>query len=209
MRVIEERPQTVSTLSIPVACIGEEGHFFEERASVASIQPPGTRGIAIREVFVSGRFTRMGGEFLFRGRLQGRFSEACFRCLSPAHVDIYLEVDWVYTESAESGFRELAQAMEMDSETDVSADANDDASHVFHGPEIDLGPQVWEELVFATPSRYLCREFCKGICPRCGVDLNKESCRCATSQVEPLAGNSGLARLAELFPDLAGQQNEE
>ena len=43
---------------------------------------------------------------------------------------------------------------------------------------IDLGEEIRQELVMANPARILCREDCKGICPKCGANLNLETCKC-------------------------------
>jgi uncharacterized protein len=43
---------------------------------------------------------------------------------------------------------------------------------------VDLGEEVRQEMILANPSRILCKEDCKGICPGCGVNLNLEQCKC-------------------------------
>jgi len=45
---------------------------------------------------------------------------------------------------------------------------------------IDLGEEIRQEIIMANPARILCSKECKGICPKCGVNLNKEQCKCAT-----------------------------
>ncbi len=42
--------------------------------------------------------------------------------------------------------------------------------------QIELDPTVYEELSISFPSKPLCREDCKGLCPVCGQDLNEEGC---------------------------------
>jgi uncharacterized protein len=44
--------------------------------------------------------------------------------------------------------------------------------------EIDLGEAVREALILAIPEFPLCREDCRGLCARCGADLNQGECRC-------------------------------
>lgn len=44
--------------------------------------------------------------------------------------------------------------------------------------EIDLTDMVREELLLHFPAIPLCSESCKGLCDRCGIDLNKENCNC-------------------------------
>ncbi len=43
---------------------------------------------------------------------------------------------------------------------------------------IDLGEEIRQEMILADPARILCKSDCKGICPGCGANLNKEKCKC-------------------------------
>ena len=43
---------------------------------------------------------------------------------------------------------------------------------------IDLGEDIRQEIILDLPVRVLCREDCKGFCPGCGINLNKEQCKC-------------------------------
>jgi len=43
---------------------------------------------------------------------------------------------------------------------------------------IDLGEEIRQEIIMANPARILCSKDCKGICPKCGANLNKEQCKC-------------------------------
>jgi len=51
--------------------------------------------------------------------------------------------------------------------------------------EIDLGGDVREALMLALPSKHLCKEDCRGLCPQCGANLNRESCACRERPVDP------------------------
>lgn len=42
----------------------------------------------------------------------------------------------------------------------------------------DVGEDIRQETILHLASRTLCSKDCKGICPGCGVNLNKEKCRC-------------------------------
>jgi len=44
---------------------------------------------------------------------------------------------------------------------------------------IDLTEAVREELLLAVPQYVVCRDDCRGLCPRCGADLNAGPCGCA------------------------------
>ena len=43
---------------------------------------------------------------------------------------------------------------------------------------LDIDEQLSEILLMEFPTRVLCDEDCKGLCPVCGVNLNKETCDC-------------------------------
>jgi len=43
---------------------------------------------------------------------------------------------------------------------------------------IDLGEEIRQEIIMANPAKILCSKDCKGICPKCGANLNKEKCNC-------------------------------
>ena len=46
---------------------------------------------------------------------------------------------------------------------------------------LDLGPDIREEIVLGYPLKPLCSELCKGLCPKCGKNLNEGGCSCATT----------------------------
>ncbi len=43
---------------------------------------------------------------------------------------------------------------------------------------IDVGEEIRQALVLSVPERSLCRAECKGLCPRCGKNLNLGTCGC-------------------------------
>ncbi len=43
---------------------------------------------------------------------------------------------------------------------------------------VDLGEEIRQEMILGLPPKILCKEDCKGICPKCGVNLNIEPCKC-------------------------------
>ena len=47
---------------------------------------------------------------------------------------------------------------------------------------IDLTDKIRQDIILALPSKPLCSEECRGLCPICGVNLNQGSCTCRTQQ---------------------------
>ena len=61
------------------------------------------------------------------------------------------------------------------------------------GEEVDVDEIIREQIYLSLPLKSLCNETCPGLCPRCGVDLNQESCLCDREQ-----GHPGFSKLRNL-----------
>jgi uncharacterized protein len=51
--------------------------------------------------------------------------------------------------------------------------------------KIDTRNDVREFALLSIPMKKLCKENCKGLCSKCGSDLNKEKCKCITEEIDP------------------------
>jgi uncharacterized protein len=126
---------------------------------------PAPRGLALE-----GRLEPSGGEdYLLRGDLRGALMTPCGRCLEPAQVDVDIPIIVSYVETDEEGDEDLAE----DDDGDVRP---------FSGGEIDLGPELRDEIILALPIGPLCRPDCAGICSVCGGNRNAKPCDCEEKQ---------------------------
>ena len=50
---------------------------------------------------------------------------------------------------------------------------------------LDLTELVYADLFLALPSKHICKEDCKGLCPICGQNLNERVCDCKPVQGDP------------------------
>ena len=67
---------------------------------------------------------------------------------------------------------------------------------------IDLSDDVRQSILLAFPLKHVCRDDCKGLCPRCGKNLNEGSCDCKD---DPLDGRwDKLKELQNNKPNQAG-----
>jgi uncharacterized protein len=113
-------------------------------------------------VHVTGRLSAAGpGRFYWHGRIEGNVALECSRCLTAAHAHVSDEAHIIFAEHGED---------DTDDPDVYLLDPND--------RELDLRPALREEWLLAAPSYSLCREDCKGLCPRCGKDLNAGPCDC-------------------------------
>ncbi len=44
--------------------------------------------------------------------------------------------------------------------------------------QVDMLDDIRDVLLLAHPDRFLCDVNCKGLCPKCGADLNRAQCHC-------------------------------
>jgi uncharacterized protein len=51
--------------------------------------------------------------------------------------------------------------------------------------KIDIKSDVREFALLSIPMKKLCKEDCKGLCYKCGKDLNKEQCTCSAEEIDP------------------------
>lgn len=110
---------------------------------------------------------RSVGEGVFvRGTLRTRVQVPCRRCLAATEHEVDETVDFLFQELEEE---------------------DDDAGGEVYalppkGVELDLTEAVREQLVLRVPRYVVCREECRGLCPRCGADLNEAPCDCVPEE---------------------------
>lgn len=186
----------MNRLRYPLASVTSRGIAVDVTLSEAEIRPEGVEAFPVDSVRVHGTLALINDEFVFQGSVAGSFQYPCGRCLESAAFPFCVEAVWVFAEAVAP---RAGNRMEDDADEEVIAFA-------IEGNEIDLAPQVWEEIVLATPVKVLCREDCAGLCPQCGANLNRDMCTCRT---DDSMENKGLAGLAALFPEIKPTTSED
>lgn len=101
----------------------------------------------------------------------------CDKCLKdvPTEFDINFEQEIDMQASKEDRIKDL-----------------DEINYVT-GCSLDVEQLVHNEILIHWPLRVLCKEDCRGICPKCGKDWNEGSCDCDQSSPDPrMAVNSDI-----------------
>ena len=123
-------------------------------------------------VHVRLEYYRAGQELFFQGQISGPVLGHCARCLEEYPFRLATDFSVVIVPKGP-----LPPEVELSDELlDLS---------YYEGEEIDLSPVVDEQIILALPTRPLCRESCKGLCPQCGANRNTEACRCTTATGDP------------------------
>ena len=79
-------------------------------------------------------------------------------------------------------------------QTDKERVENLDENDYLTGMDLDVDRLVYLEVLMSWPLKVLCKEDCKGICSRCGKNLNEGPCGCAEKPKDPR-----MAAISDIF----------
>ena len=127
-----------------------------------------TEGVSHAE----GTLTAMEGEIYLEGELEVALVRLCDRCADE------------YKRSYRLSFKETFTGRK---------DGDESENYIYADGLVDLTQMVEDYVVLQVPTASLCSEDCKGLCPVCGVNLNRASCNCgANDQTGPFGVLAGL-----------------
>ena len=113
------------------------------------------------------------------------YSRPCDRCLEQAEKRFELSFEHILAADSEQLSQQLSEAETEQDELIIVSDF-----------KLELDDIVREDVILEMPTKFLCAEDCKGLCPVCGCNLNNSSCDCGTKTCDPR-----LAALLELLDD--------
>lgn len=131
---------------------------------------------------------KVGYGVLMRGALSVPLTTACKRCLTEVRLTLPVEftLSLVSTEKVASKANGEGEGDDDGvGERGGTFDLADVDEEPFDGRTIDLSPIAREQLILSLPVSVVCDEACKGFCPQCGEDLNKASCSCEPTGMDP------------------------
>lgn len=135
------------------------------------------------------------GTVCVTGVVEGTAVRQCVRCLKDFEAPIAFSVRVAYEREIKAApveaRRDDPRKRRATPVVDVDADEQNDDIYHYAGDHLDLAPMLREQLILAAPMHPLCTEECRGLCPRCGKDLNDGPCQCAA---EPIAGPFDILR---------------
>ena len=127
-------------------------------------------------VLASGTVRNTAGVLVMKGNINTCIHGVCDRCASDFDQDVEFPIDVVLV-------RELA-----------NEENEDEWVFPLEGDNADLEEIVRTVFVLNMDSKLLCKDDCKGLCCRCGKNLNHEVCTC---QKEPDPRFAALRQLLE------------
>lgn len=116
-------------------------------------------------VRVTGEVAYTAGVVTLRAQLSFVFNGFCDRCTEPIERAYRLPVEHILV-------------------TSLSNEENDDFI-LIDKYQLPLDDLVETDILLELPSKTLCREDCRGLCPHCGQNLNEGLCGCHSEHVDP------------------------
>jgi uncharacterized protein len=117
-------------------------------------------------------YYRAGTEIFFRGEFTAATVATCARCAEE------------FVAPSGRGFRYVLAPRAIGDDRNAGLRVEDLEFSLYDGEEVDLTPLIREQMLLALPTRPLCREDCRGLCPRCGANLNEHDCGCSIESVD-------------------------
>ncbi|KXZ39620.1 uncharacterized protein SAMN05661008_01187 [Alkalithermobacter thermoalcaliphilus JW-YL-7 = DSM 7308] len=106
--------------------------------------------------------------------------DLCSRCLKEVETSILSHVKGFLVTSEEEIFEE-------------------EDTFVYNGDELDFTEIIENAFILNIPSKILCKENCKGICDKCGVNLNEAQCECFKKEENEEFIDPRLSKLKDFF----------
>lgn len=121
-----------------------------------------------------------------KGRIEAHAVTPCARCLDPVNCELDVAVDemWLWRDSSKP---ESPQSL-----------SEDIIATFYEGDELNVGETLRELILARLPEFPHCSTDCKGLCPGCGANLNREQCRCRPGERPRDSGSEWKRALASL-----------
>ena len=119
---------------------------------------------------VSGEITNTAGYMRMTLTMSVDYEAQCARCLAPVNGEFTLDLEKTVAPRNLLG--------------DLDESKLDEFAIIEDG-FLDMDEQLLEQLEMEFPLRFLCKDDCKGLCQRCGKNLNEGPCDCSDKEIDP------------------------
>lgn len=157
--------------------IRPNGASWDESLHLADLEGSGGAKHPVRKARIRVRATRGDRGIDLVGTLEAEVVATCARCLE----EVVLRI------APEFFLTLVPVAVETGSAEGVEIDVTDDDAALFpvEDGRASLADIASEQIYLNLPAKPVCRSDCRGLCPVCGINRNRDSCDCRTETVDP------------------------
>lgn len=124
-----------------------------------------------RPVSLEGYYYSSDKKIFLKAEVQTSIKSVCARCLKDVESELRFDISEKFASDDEDAYPLLDKM-------------------------IDLEGVIEESVILNLPKQVLCNEDCKGLCPKCGTDLNINECKCDKEEIDP---NNPFAALKDFI----------
>jgi uncharacterized protein len=168
---------------------GETDNIAINRSFVLSENMLPGDAVVTQPVTADGSIVNLSGYMKMSLRINVKYKTECSRCLRPLDETLILVFDKTIA---------VAGSLENEESDEVIEDYI-----LIRENKLNLSQITGEQLLLDFPLRHLCSEDCRGLCPKCGHDLNEGDCGCNTAETDP------RLRILQTLLDKKDAQNSE
>ncbi len=159
---------SIEKLVIPFSSLVSEDEMFEYFLRPEEFEDQDAV-LFPQDLKVTARIQKVESDYLLFLKVTGEVKLICDRCGESFAYQIDSTLNTLFSFSS------------LENEDDVSEVRRIKASD----RGISIGQDIRDAVALAIPVKRLCDKNCKGLCPHCGKDLNKEACQCDQNFVDP------------------------
>lgn len=120
-----------------------------------------------KEVEFDGKFFKVERSLLLEANINYFYSENCARCLEEFENKVTTKFNAIIVD-------------ELDEDYEA-----DDMQILIKDSFVDLEEAIKQVVYLSMPMKALCKKDCKGICSKCGINLNTDKCECNDFVIDP------------------------
>lgn len=141
-----------------------EEKFYDGSETIQLLEP----------IKLDGTLTKSGDILTLNCAIRAVLELTCSRCLQKFGYSVDMTIEEEFTNNEK---------------------ANKDDDIIFIDSDtIDITEVIENNIILTLPIKRLCKEDCKGLCQRCGTNLNLSTCQCENDDIDPR-----LAKLKDMF----------
>jgi len=111
-------------------------------------------------------------QYILKGWINATARTRCVKCLEEFELAVDEEIGWVVQVIADPAA--LAEQEESDDFWFIDRTQS----------QLEIAPRVRETVLINLPAHPVCRTDCRGLCPRCGANLNQGPCGCTKKEID-------------------------
>ena len=115
-------------------------------------------------VIFKGMVVNDSGNMKLNGHLCTEYTVVCYRCLKEITKEMCIEIKEDFIKKT---------------------DETDNEAYTYDNNCIEIDKVLMDNIILGLPMKQICREECKGLCLKCGSDLNEKDCNCCEDVVSP------------------------